>query len=218
MTEYQLMELIILAAIAGYLIYRLYLILGQSDENSSALKKPGNVIPLRPVNKIRDHVKVKTNKPINPKLADLMKADPSFDEDHFKQGVEAAFVMIVETFAKGQVKQIQPYVSKKVYDTFTRVLEKRAAKGHVHETHVVALTSLDIIKATVSRGYGKISVQINSDQATTIKDSTGKDLNPDEEQNDHVTDQWVFQRKIGSQDPKWVLESIEEAHTEKANG
>lgn len=217
MTDYQLMELVLLAAVAGYLIYRLYLVLGQSD-NSSPLKKPGNVIPLRRSDKMREHINVKTNKIPNPKLKELLQADPTFDEDFFKKGAQAAFVMIVESFAKGDLNKIKPYLSQKVYDTFATILEKRRSKGEQLEVQVITITDLTILKTSVSRNVAKITVQIQSDQAITHRDSKGHDLYPDQDEIDRVTDQWVFQRQIGSSSPNWILDSLGSANSEKANG
>lgn len=221
MTEYQLMELVLLAAIAGYLIYKLYLVLGQSD-SSAPKNKSGNVIPLRRSEKLKEkmkeHIKVKTNKPQNPLLKDLYEVDPSFDEIAFKKGAEKAFVMIVESFAKGDLKGIKPYLSKKVHDAFLSALEKRSKKGIVIETQVVSITSMDIVKASVSREVAKITLRIQSDQAITHRDAKGKDIYPDQDDIEQVTDQWTFQRKIDNPNPNWILESIEEMGTEKANG
>ena len=219
MSEYQLIELIFLAALAGYLIYRLYIVLGQSDEEGRGPgKKPGNVVPLRPAAAMREEVKIKTNKPKNPALEEVLKADPSFDEEHFKQGAEYAFKMIVEAYAKGDIKDVKDFLSKKVYDAFSSVLEKRKSKGEVVETEVIAVETLDIVASSVSRGAVKITVQIESDQATTVKDSNGNDLYPEDDEIERASDRWTFRRRLDSTDPNWTLHEIHEVSDEKANG
>lgn len=219
MSEYQLIELVFLAALAGYLIYRLYSVLGQSDDDSpNTGKKNGNVVHLHPPsNKIKEAIKVSTHKPSNAALKPLLKVDPTFDEGSFLQGVEVAFMMIVDAFSKEKLDEVQSFLSKKVYESFKATLLKRAQKGETYVTQVIGINSIKITEVSVSKGFAKITVQILSDQAITIQDKDGKDLYPENDEIESITDQWTFRRKINSDDPNWVLQEIHEVRDEKLN-
>lgn len=227
MSEYQLMELIFLAVLAGYLIYRLYLVLGQSEggEDLPRSKKTDNIIPLNTVKRMREAVKIKTNPPCSKEapvqksagvFKDLQQVDPDFDQDHFQQGAEAAFVMIVESFAEGNLEKIKPYISAHVYGTFDKVVKKRLSRKESHKVQVVGIISLTVVAAQIVERMARLTVQIESDQATTITNAEGQDLHPEQNEIERVLDQWVFSRSLDSSDPNWVLEEIQTVSDEKA--
>lgn len=218
MSESQLIELVFLAALAGYLIYRLYLVLGQSGDEPMKKSEKSKVVPLHPSSKIREEIKVKTNIPPNPMLEELIRVNPHFDETKFKQGVEGAFVLIVETLAKGNIAKLKPYISKALQDKFTHITDSRKAKGETRETYVVAVNSIQILDVSIMKEIAYITVQIESDQATTIKDATGKDLYPDYEEIEHIIDQWKFMRPLDANEPVWVLQDIQDVSDIEAKG
>lgn len=226
MSEYQLIELIGLAALAGYLIYRLYLVLGQSGDDSphrtSEKKAKGNnVVPLKTTTKMREAIRVKTrgmtsSEPYaDPLFKEIQKTYPEFNPEDFQKGGENAFVLIVESFSKGDLDTIKAYISPEVHRIFLQALQKRQSKGEVHHVQVVKISLFKIVSVQIVKNTLALTVTIESEQAITIKDAQGQDLYPDQEDLDRVSDQWVFSRPLGSKNPNWTLEAIQPLADEK---
>lgn len=214
MSEYQVIELIFLAIVVGYILYRLYSVLGQNSDKSP-MKRNGNVIPLRPKGiQDQDILDVEDEKTVpTENVRALLEKDPNFKVDTFLTGARQAFTMIVESFAAGNLKNIKPFISSKIYKAFQSSIEERDKKGEVVETIVVSIKLAEILASVVTKDVAEITVKFISNQATTVRDSNGNDLHPEHEDLEEVTDIWVFSRSLSSSNPNWQLESIYDVST-----
>src|SRR5690348_12929032 len=105
-----MMEILFFAFLAGYLIFRLWSILGKRtgfEAPPSSMEESDNVIalPVRPSKKASPPKEpaptVPSAPPFEEGLKKIEEADPTFRLEHFLRGAVAAFEIIVEAFAKG---------------------------------------------------------------------------------------------------------------------
>ena len=210
MEDFQALDLLFLAAIAGYLIYRLYSVLGQrrgveSPQNNQG--KQNNVIPLRssqpqPASQARIY---EPDEKTNKALLKLASVDSSFNLQAFLEGAQGAFKMIIEAFNNGDSKTLKPLVNPTIYGRFSAVMGDLKKTDKVNESNLLRLQSLKITDVAVRGTKAKITLKFISDQIQAIRDAKGKVVQGDPDQIEVITDLWTFSKDTTSTDPNWQL-------------
>ena len=146
-------DILIFAAIALFLIFRLRSILGSRDgfeqkrpqqsafdgtaqtDNDNVPKK---IVPLRTKNA--------ASKIANGQgLEAVRRADPSFRDDEFMQGAASAFSMVLQAFADGDLSTLRRLLAFELYEEFAQSIHTRNKEGDqltiaVHAINDVQLT------------------------------------------------------------------------------
>jgi predicted lipid-binding transport protein (Tim44 family) len=211
-------DILIFALIAGFLVYRLYTVLGQrhdeerprpnpfaTDRTKAPL--PSNVVPLpdrarpqEPPARASDETYS-----VSAGLTDIRNADPSFDEKHFVRGARSAFERIVGAYAEGDTATLRPLLSDEVYDQFAEEIRRRSSAGEQHEARIERIKDVDLIEARMEGRTALITLRFDSEQVNVVRDRNGEviDGSPD-----HVVDMidlWTFSRNTRARDPNWQL-------------
>jgi predicted lipid-binding transport protein (Tim44 family) len=135
----------------------------------------------------------------------IRRADSGFAPEGFIEGARAAFEMIVQAFAAGDLKSLKPLLSDAVFDQFRQAIKAREAAGQVLETTLVGIDSADIVEAELRDRNAVVTVSFRSEQVNVIRDRDGKVVDGDPTRVDRVTDIWTFSRSTRSRDPNWTL-------------
>lgn len=215
--EAVLIEIVIFAMIAAFLVYRLRSVLGRRTGEERQRPNPFTVQPGRPDNVVTlpergrprpDAAPVSPDEPMSlaASLAQIKSADPSFDEKHFLQGARAAFQMIVEAFARGDTAALRPLLSDEVYDNFARAIRERQAAGQTLETRIDQIREADVVEARLEGGRNAVvTVKLVSDQMNVVRDRNGAVVDGDPNAAIEAVDVWTFARNIRARDPNWAL-------------
>ena len=219
-------ELIILAAIAVFVILRLYKVLGQRTGNErphdpftprpAEDRRSDKVIPLpdrgrRPdaaadvAPRPADASKPSPAQVILPGLGKIHTADPSFDPDGFLAGVRAAFEIILGAFAAGDASALRPLLNDEVFENFKRAIDGRATAKETLQTTLVGIKSTDILEAELQGRVAEITVSIVSEQINVTRNAEGQVVDGDPSKVEPVTDIWTFARNVRARDPNWML-------------
>ncbi|MFH1805724.1 MAG: Tim44/TimA family putative adaptor protein [Pseudomonadota bacterium] len=142
-------------------------------------------------------------------LAQIERADPSFNPQEFVGGARMAFEMIVELFAKGDKESLNPLLSPEVYKNFAQAIDARAEKGEYEETTLVGIKSAQIHDATLEGRTAYVTVRFVSEEVSVIRDSKGDVISGDPNQVIEAEDLWTFARNVQSSDPNWQLVATE---------
>jgi predicted lipid-binding transport protein (Tim44 family) len=220
------LDIIILAAIALFVVVRLYKVLGQrtgherphdpftprpaEDGRSDKVitlpdrgrrpESPGDVAA-RPAEGARSA----PAPALLPGLATIHSADPSFDPDGFLAGVRAAFEIIVGAFAAGDAASLRPLLNDEVFDNFKRAIDTRNTAKETLQTTLVGIKSTDIIEAELQGRVAEITVTIVSEQINVTRNAEGQVVDGDPAKVEPVTDIWTFARQVRARDPNWML-------------
>jgi predicted lipid-binding transport protein (Tim44 family) len=143
--------------------------------------------------------------PVAAGVARIRAADSSFEPRQFLDGARGAFEIIVHAFASGDSAALRPLLSDEVYDRFAEAIRQRVAAKETHETHLVAIKSIDISEADLNGRTAFATVAFRSDQVNVTRAADGKVVDGDPEQVVEKTDFWTFARNTRSQDPNWML-------------
>jgi predicted lipid-binding transport protein (Tim44 family) len=203
-------ELVVFAAIAVVVGWRLYQTLGKRTGHEEPVRRRpaangagDNVVALPD----RSAAKPQATEPsLAGGLTQVKLADSAFDRDQFVAGARAAFEMIVTAFAKGDLAEVSSLLSPAVHDSFVKAVAQRNAQGRTHETTLVAVDEVAIVEAAVERRIAHLTVRVVSRQVDVVRDAaSGEVVEGDSRRADRVVDLWTFERDTRSRDPNWTL-------------
>ena len=209
-----ILQLLVLAGIAVFLILRLKSVLGTRDGYEPPRQTPGpqvsrerefEVIEGGPDPDIVDHV-AEDSKAAKALMA--MKAiEPHFSVGEFLQGARGAYEMILMGFEKGDLASIKPFLSEDVYDAFAQVVEQREQQGLTVEGEFVGVREMALHDAEfdATSREGEVSVRFVGELTHVVRDRAGDIVEGDERQVKRQKDIWTFARTMGSDDPNWQL-------------
>ncbi len=217
------LDILILAAVAAFIIFRLRGVLGRRTGNEPPPAEPparaetgassDNVIALPERDAKAETVKGKAKpkkpkKPLGPLAMGfeaIAGADPNFDPENFVAGAKSAFEMIVTSFAMGELGKIRAFLTKEVYENFADAVEQRLKAQETLETTVVGFQSATISAARMEDRNAFVTVRFVSEQINATRDAEGDVIAGDAETPVDVTDIWTFTRDTKSRDPNWAL-------------
>ncbi len=230
MDSSNLADIIFFAAIAGFLIYRLRSVLGRKDfggdtnsgnltrfkggmaEKIKSSAKEITAVPAKIVgdkSEAKELEDLKISDPVAAAVVEEMKKiDGNFTAISFVTGAKTAFEMVIDSLAKGDKETLSALLSKEVYDEFEREIAARTQPGEKHETTLIAVTSADIVKATLDGKMASIGVKFSSEQVDVTKNDKGEIINGDPSHIAEVEDVWTFSHNFASPDPNWKLTGI----------
>jgi len=208
-----ILQLLVLAGIAIFLILRLKSVLGTRDgfegparsapTPETSRRREFEVIEGGPDHDIVDHVPEDSE--AAGALADMKRIEPDFSVTTFLQGARGAYEMIVEAFAGGDLKSIRRYLGQSVYDAFKGAVVERETNGWTHELKFVGIDSAKVVSSGVDNAELSAIVDFSSNQVRVTRDKDGNVVDGDPARIDLVKDRWTFSRALSSNDPNWIL-------------
>ena len=195
-------DILIFGVIAVFLILRLKNILGtktdannQDVNNRENSKNFSNIVPFKEKKENGDLKEIEK----------ILKVDPHFQVDDFLSGSKTFFKMVLEGFANGNVDNIEPYLKTSVLKSFKIAINERIKEK---ETEIIKLNSIkknEIISVSLTKSSIKISVFFETLQVRALMNKDSEVIDGDKDNEILVKDEWVFERKINSDNPNWVL-------------
>ena len=187
--DLQFFDIIIFAAIAGFIIYRLRSVLGK---RTGFQKNQTNHMP--------KYKEEEEKKPKNTpslldnqlKLQNVYDKVDDFDHKQFLEGAKKAFELIITSFNNGDKKNLKNLVSDDVFSTFNKAIDEKINNP---SSQFYSLIIDSIEDAKVENNIISISINFVSEQM----------LNDDEGKIIKNKDTWTFEKPVNSQSPIWVL-------------
>lgn len=215
-------DIILLAAIAAFILLRLRGVLGQKighDQPPSmpkVVKKEERVIHLKPAEPaIKDVTPVVAeiapeqvgvySEAVENGAAEIRKLDASFRMKEFLEGAKVAFDMVHEAFRKDDRDTLKFLLSKDISKAFMGELDKqKQEKDHAESTLVAILSALPIA-VEMEKNKGRVTVAFVTEQIHIRRDEAGKVVEGSPSDIQRVEDEWVFERDLRSTNPNWVV-------------
>jgi len=210
-----LLQLLVLAGIAIFLILKLRSVLGTRDgyENPPTEAPTRRTEPRRdfevieggPDRDITDHVNDGTESA--KALAAMKMAEPGFSVSEFLQGARGAYEMILMAFENGDVEGLRPFLADDVMETFEDVIRQREEQGLSIDASFVGVRELVLNEATFDReeSMAEVTVRFVAELTSAVRNAAGEVVEGDPNAIKRQRDVWTFGRKMGSSDPNWVL-------------
>lgn len=210
-----LIQLLVLAGIAIFLILKLRSVLGTRDgfekppipldEVRPRVRRDFEVIEGGPDRDITDHVPDGSD--AAKALAEMKKAEPAFAVGPFLQGARGAYEMILMAFEKGELDRIRPFLSDDVEASFAEAIAERERNGLTVEASFLGIKELVLHDATFTpeSRFGEIAVRFVADQTYVVRNKAGEIVEGSPREVKKTRDIWTFARQMGSDDPNWQL-------------
>jgi len=223
-----MVEIIILAAVAGFLFLRLRDVLGRrtGHENpsdyfgsaGSAANGQENgsdtVIPFPGAEQMDPAMRhadiaavVDLEGPIGETLITAKTHEPGFDAERFVEGARAAYEMILMGFEAGDKTALRPLLGDDVYDSFESVIDERAANNLSVDARFVGLRSSKIEGARLDETTKSLQVDVRFDaeMIVAVRNAEGEVVDGDPAFVRRMNDLWTFERTLGDPNPGWLL-------------
>jgi predicted lipid-binding transport protein (Tim44 family) len=207
--DYQILDILLFAAIAGFLVFRLRSVLGRRtglerrrDPFAPPPAPPATAAPppqLRAINGGAPQPAPATG------VAAIKTVDPGFTESAFLQGAKGAFEIVVNAFAAGDASALQPLLSKDVYDRFAEAIGARKTAHETLETRLAGVKSADVVEASIEGETALVTVKFVSDQINVTRKQDGSVVDGDPQKVVEHIDFWTFARPVRQRDPNWTL-------------
>src|SRR5262249_12722634 len=158
----QLLAILLIAMVAGIILFRLYTVLGRRtgherppQENYRFSRNPDatppaddKVVPLPDRSAVRaDQASEKPSDPVARGLLDIKLADRSFETDHFVAGARSAYEMIIVAFAKGDRATLRPLLNAEVYGAFDHAITARESRHEKIDFTLVGFKDVKVVEA-----------------------------------------------------------------------
>jgi predicted lipid-binding transport protein (Tim44 family) len=214
MPNAQMLEILILALVAGVILFRLYTVLGRRTGNERPPQDP-RVPASVPPETAKDNVIALPSRaeqiadrpadPVARGLFDIKLADRGFEADHFLAGMRSAYEIIVTAFARGDRTALRPLLNSEVYAAFDQVIAGREQRKEHVEFTFVGFKDLKIVHAALKNRVAEITVAIGAQFISAVTGAQGQVIEGDTKSVRDVTDVWTFSRDVRARDPNWLL-------------
>lgn len=207
-----IIQLLVLAGIAVFLILRLRSVLGTRE----GFEKPEVVQPQRrgpdlavieggPDLDITDHAEEGSD--MAKALAAMKRVDPSFHVGEFLGGAKGAYEMILMAFEQGELEGVVPFISEDVFEAFASVIDQREQQGLTIEATFIGLSEMTLVGAEFDETTkeAEMTVRFKSELAYLVRDKGGDIVEGNPNEIKRQKDVWTFAHDMGSDDPNWRL-------------
>lgn len=211
-----LIQLLVLAGVAIFLILKLRSVLGTRDgfeksddpkplPDGTKNRRGFEVIEGGPDRDITDHASEGSD--AARALAAMKLIEPSFNVSGFLQGARGAYEMILSAFAKGELDRIRPFLAPEVAESFAGVIADRKERGLILTSELLGIRELALHGAEFNRATNEaeISVRFVGEVISATRDAGGEVVEGDPKHARKQKDIWTFARTMGANDPNWQL-------------
>ena len=221
-----MVQIIVLAAVAFFLFWRLRSVLGSRqgfeklnkniNEKTKSSKTNTNsddkIIDLKSTDvdeEIADYVD--ENSEQFKILSELKKLEEGWQVSHFVSGAKLAYEEILMAFENGDLSKIKKLSSKDVYTAFKEVIDDRNQKGLQVEAIFGGVRDIRIkdVKLNKKNLEANITMIFQCDITYSIKDKNNKIIEGGPDKVKKQKDVWTFTRKMNSDIPNWYLTKTE---------
>ncbi len=186
--DLQFFDILIFAAIAGFIIYRLRSVLGKRTGFQKNISEPKP----QETKKQEDVQKIPSLMDNETKLEAVYKKVNNFNHREFLDGAKKAFEIIISSFNNGDKKTLKNLVSKNVYSAFEKAIDEKTnnPESQFYSLIVEGIADAKVENDTISISVNFISEQmLNNDEGSIVKNK----------------DTWTFEKPANSSSPIWIL-------------
>lgn len=203
-------DIIVIAAIAAFILLRYRAMLGERQGRDVPRPKP--LQEFERVIQLPEREKASQTKQPEPDYGSLagtyvaMRAiDKQFSPEEFIAGAKQAFEMVLEAYSSGDHDTLKMLLNDATYTHFADSLNAQQAAGRTQQTTLVALKLAEVTEATLQGSQARIAVHFVSEQVLLWRDAQGNLVEGDPSHQQRIEDHWVFERNLNHADPAWKI-------------
>ena len=213
----QMIQIIILAGIALFLILRLRNVLGTREGFEKPQETP---VPLPSRQRERPFDVIEGGS-VDPDVADfadpegttgkalaaMKRVDRDFSVAEFSHGARSAYEMIVMAYENGDLDTLRQFLSPEVYGPFAAAIEERKAKGYTVEASFAGVREVKLVDARFdpTSNEGEITMRFVGELTSVVRNPEGRIVEGAPNELKQQKDVWTFSRTMTSDNPNWLL-------------
>ncbi|MEL7130648.1 MAG: Tim44/TimA family putative adaptor protein [Pseudomonadota bacterium] len=197
-------EVLIAAAVALFVLSRLYIALGRDDgpPNGRSRSPAQGPVSAPAADRQDDQHRQARQRPVfsgpaSAGLEEIYEADNSFDPDEFRRGARTAYEMIIAAFARGDREALKPLLDDDVYGAWDAAISERDAAG-TDPFELLRIRKSEIVDAELDGEIARVMMLYEAELG-------------DGERTRKANDIWTFKRNVTQTDPNWLLDDVETA-------
>lgn len=213
-----MLDIIILAMIAVFLISKLYMAFGANAEDKMPriiIKRIDNADnaeeALKELELLQKDLEktycANENRTLECRLDGLFEKIKDFNVGNFINSANRVFELVLQAFYDNKMENVKSLLSKKVYDTFKEAINSRLEQKQTTEVEFICFEKTEIKDVRMLKNSVKIIVEFVTQQINILRGADGKVIAGDENFIQKITDVWTFERTLNAKDNKWVLVS-----------
>jgi predicted lipid-binding transport protein (Tim44 family) len=212
-----MIQIIILAAIALFLILRLRSVLGTRE----GFEKPTEASTPTPARRRERPFEVIDGGTADPDIADfadpesptgqalaaMKRVDRSFAVADFSHGARSAYEMIVMAFENGDLDTLRKFLAPDVYEPFAAAIQARRDKGLTVEASFAGVREVKLVEARFDPATSEADVTMRfvGELTSVVRDPEGRIVEGAPHELKQQRDVWTFTRDMTSDNPNWLL-------------
>ncbi len=211
-----MIQIIVLAAIALFLVLRLRSVLGTREGYEKPTERLPTPVPRErpafdvidgggPDRDISDFIEPDSD--AGKALAEMKRVDRSFTVAQFTHGARQAYEMLVMAFEKGDLDTLRQFLAPEVFETFEAAIRERQAKGYVVEANFQGVSEVKLADARFdpATSEGEITMRFLGELTSVVRDAEGRIVEGTPNELRRQRDIWTFSRVMTSDNPNWLL-------------
>lgn len=213
-----ILEIVILAMVAGFLGLRLYSVLGRRAEHEEEQPIPTRFEraeeiaaeerrPALPTAVMKRRESVDGNEA---SVRAIAAADPRFDLIGFLEGAKGAYRMVLEAFWQGDRETLRELCDDDVYASFDAAITAREEAGETLDNRLIRIEDATVSSASLDGRRARIAVLFVADIAAVTRDKDGNVVAGSLDDAIESRDVWTFMRHLDSAGPDWKLDETDE--------
>ncbi|GJL97264.1 MAG: hypothetical protein DHS20C06_10810 [Hyphobacterium sp.] len=199
----EFITLLIAAGAAVFFGYRLFMVLGRktghtpdvSADHSSSDDTPSTGIPATEMGEPQARVNW------------VIDMDPAL----FMDGARKAYALIVEGFAKGDRKSLEPLLTEKVFGRYANAISDRESRSETTTTEIDRIAETEILDSAQDGANLQVKVRFKADISTETKDKDGQRIAGDLTRLNTVEEIWTFEKNASDRKSNWKLAAVKTA-------
>ncbi|MBA4750290.1 MAG: Tim44 domain-containing protein [Alphaproteobacteria bacterium] len=212
------LEIVILGAIAAFLIYRLVSALGQRSgfeqpRSKTIFDQPDAAAEDAQGETILTLEEIEAEavpEPFRQQIDQLKKLDRDFSWTEFMEGATSAYEMVIEAFAKGDTDTLAHLLSKEIYTDFLEAIRARETEGKTLQTTLIRIAALECEKIEIKGAEVSVQLRYVTEQTHVMRNSKRVVIEGSSQQVEEIIDVWTFARHMRAANPNWMLVAIED--------
>ncbi|MGB0496724.1 MAG: Tim44/TimA family putative adaptor protein [Rubricella sp.] len=140
-------------------------------------------------------------------LIQMKRVEPSFNLTEFLGGARSAYEMILMAYENGDLETLEQFLAPDVYSGFRQAVEAREEQGLSVEANFVGVREVKLREANFDDidNVGDITIRFVGEMTSVVRDSDGNVVEGDPNEIKKQVDVWTFSRVMGSENPNWLL-------------
>lgn len=137
----------------------------------------------------------------------IRRVEPAFTTKDFVAGARGAYEMILMAYEEGDRETLRALLAPDVFQAFEQGIAEREAAGLRVEARFIGVreAKVDEVAFDPETRIADVTVRFVGELITAVRDSENRVVEGDPNEIRRQTDRWTFSREMGSADPNWLL-------------